>query len=1034
MLPLICGTRNPSAGAGGGEGLEQSITIANTTGSQAADVPVSFGIVAPDATYAAGQIPQLLKGGSAVAYQQVDNEEYWASGALKRCTLHAILASHEIADANNAFEVHKKNLTQSHTAGVSWADVLAYDGSAFNWTWSLDLDDGATWEADIRTAGNGGTVNGYSAAGPSNFGLWNKGPVCCEWRVEMPLRRTGDSANHAVLRAEFHVRVYKDTGLRDIRVDAFVNNGRAASDNGNYPVRNAYLFKNGQSRATAAWKREAVAPATTLTVTGGSLTDGDAAWTATAGSSVFNTAHRGRPIVVNGKGVLYPITFSSGTALGCMALFTRVSICKTQNGAAGSLSFDGSLASGGTVKMQGVGGRRQRVLFYSASDNSGATFTVNGTTAAGADSEAVTGPTAGNAVYTTKDFITVTSITYTGTPNQIQVGTGGYDKTAAASSGAWEIWAFALWDGARLRRTVMHATGRPQRFVPKYDKAKINLSRTFPKYNLTRIGSQAGGVAGKVAQHNGWPNAGAWGDTLDFNPFFFNGWSGGDTNGVHEYVGHRLREPDSGERDEIGILSQWSLNWIEQQTNNAWRTLLEHEDGIFGYPVHFIDDSTGHPVEPLNRPGYQRSNIPQRRTMPDAGDVGYFEGSFSNVAGFNPWNMDVAHRGEWGFTGYMMTGDLCYLQALQAMAVFEWLSAPSSFGTGYNRDLIEAGIQTRSMAWALRGLAYAATATPATLYDGVCLARGVPQGILNGVMDIAEGQWVSPGPDPDGFYSDAVANTPTKGDWHTVNAGDDGNKYAHWQHHFAITGLGAAVRNQVLNANGVAFAKWMGQLSIDLVTKTSAVNPRYVAMQYWIRSKFSGQPKTLADMYAWARDPANRPTAVVVEGAFHSVFLGDTFTISGDATGIGNAITLTGSAARFFPDHVGAFVLKMSGSGDGAAVLGRATINSVTNDTTIVCTVNQAFDSNAAFASTRLGLPNAGANLAGVIQAVKGRQDYDTNYMTYWATGLAVISAFPDIGPSAASAYDTLEGWLDATVTAGFFDWSTYPRALLEPY
>ena len=97
-----------------------------------------------------------------------------------------------------------------------------------------------------------------------------------------------------------------------------------------------------------------------------------------------------------------------------------------------SLTLDGALTSGGTYTAADGLGHLIDITDSATVDQSGATFTVNGTNANDqAISEAVTGPGSGATVTTTKYFKTVTSITIASGAGTGTVNVGTNDEVAS---------------------------------------------------------------------------------------------------------------------------------------------------------------------------------------------------------------------------------------------------------------------------------------------------------------------------------------------------------------------------------------------------------------------------------------------------------------------------------------------------------------------------------------------------------------------------------------------------------------------------
>lgn len=97
-----------------------------------------------------------------------------------------------------------------------------------------------------------------------------------------------------------------------------------------------------------------------------------------------------------------------------------------------SLTLDGALTSGGTYTAADGLGHLIDITDTATVDQSGATFTLNGTNANGQSiSEAVTGPGSGATVTSTKYFKTITSITIASGAGSGTVNVGTNDEVAS---------------------------------------------------------------------------------------------------------------------------------------------------------------------------------------------------------------------------------------------------------------------------------------------------------------------------------------------------------------------------------------------------------------------------------------------------------------------------------------------------------------------------------------------------------------------------------------------------------------------------
>jgi hypothetical protein len=101
-------------------------------------------------------------------------------------------------------------------------------------------------------------------------------------------------------------------------------------------------------------------------------------------------------------------------------------IAQSQSPGVGAITLNGSTVSGGVATLD----TQRRILITSGGNDSGITFTVFGTNQAGASiQETVTGSNA-TSVFTNQDFLTVTSVTHTGSvASTVTVGTNSTGST-----------------------------------------------------------------------------------------------------------------------------------------------------------------------------------------------------------------------------------------------------------------------------------------------------------------------------------------------------------------------------------------------------------------------------------------------------------------------------------------------------------------------------------------------------------------------------------------------------------------------------
>lgn len=109
-----------------------------------------------------------------------------------------------------------------------------------------------------------------------------------------------------------------------------------------------------------------------------------------------------------------------------LATAVSTGICTSQSPGAGAITLNGSLVSAGVANLV----TQRQVIITSAGNDSGITFTITGTNDNNvAISETITGANVGTAT-STIDFLTVTSITHTGSvAGAITAGTNGVGCT-----------------------------------------------------------------------------------------------------------------------------------------------------------------------------------------------------------------------------------------------------------------------------------------------------------------------------------------------------------------------------------------------------------------------------------------------------------------------------------------------------------------------------------------------------------------------------------------------------------------------------
>ncbi len=149
--------------------------------------------------------------------------------------------------------------------------------------------------------------------------------------------------------------------------------------------------------------------------------------------------------------------------------------------------------------------------------------------------------------------------------------------------------------------------------------------------------------------------------------------------------------PQTGERADIGLVTEPQAKFICTDDQASLQTLLAQAESAGTVPWHMRDENTGAPINfnAYPKASWYFSNVgsPQIKTIE------------------TPVTVDSAHMPSLAYVPYILTGDPYYLEELQFQSNWDWGSLPPSY-----RPTIA---QARQFAWSLRNLAQAARMTPA---------------------------------------------------------------------------------------------------------------------------------------------------------------------------------------------------------------------------------------------------------------------------------------------------------------------------------
>lgn len=187
-------------------------------------------------------------------------------------------------------------------------------------------------------------------------------------------------------------------------------------------------------------------------------------------------------------------------------------------------------------------------------------------------------------------------------------------------------------------------------------------------------------------------------------------WSGADNDimGISTIAPYF---PMTGNRDEIGILPNWTACYLLSMDNRMRDMMLNIGELSGSIPIHMREsDPTrsffGHIVSIDDRPSVWLDRTSFRYTaeedrLPEP--IGETD---------TPWSVDRAHQTSFAYVPYLITGDYYFLQEMYYWS--GWDLGACTFNPDYGRDYSKGLLrdQVRGEAWALRVIAQAAALAP----------------------------------------------------------------------------------------------------------------------------------------------------------------------------------------------------------------------------------------------------------------------------------------------------------------------------------
>lgn len=205
-----------------------------------------------------------------------------------------------------------------------------------------------------------------------------------------------------------------------------------------------------------------------------------------------------------------------------------------------------------------------------------------------------------------------------------------------------------------------------------------------------------------------------------------------------------------GAQDMIGPLPRWAAAYIVSGDRRAYNAVLAHDSMAASYRAHWRDDLTGQPVSVIDRPIAQ---------------------SPATGASSSSLGTDDAHLPSLGFTSYVITGDLFFLEETQFWASYVVLEKAANLREKDKGIVIGANWQIRGSAWSLRALGEAVFASP----DNDPLKNKFAANVNNSLLWFRARYFKDPVPQNDEWANNLHAMD---------DRGDDPTWYPPWQDDF----------------------------------------------------------------------------------------------------------------------------------------------------------------------------------------------------------------------------------------------------------
>jgi hypothetical protein len=228
--------------------------------------------------------------------------------------------------------------------------------------------------------------------------------------------------------------------------------------------------------------------------------------------------------------------------------------------------------------------------------------------------------------------------------------------------------------------------------------------------------------------------------------------------------------PDTGDRGEIGLYTEYQGEWLVTGNGQAYEGMLVQDEELACFPMNWIDEGTGAPVS--------LSHYPTIDAKPGSGSP------YQIPVLDCPLIPDSAHMPATGYVPYLANEDPWHLWLSQNQITWEFFS----YHQGY-RQQGEGRIgheQTRSYAWILRALARAARLSPGAP-PAWLLARDYFEQRLENNRGYFMADFVEK---PEPLYAVLRQAVQTPADYEGWNS----QQSAPWQEEFCVTVFGEIVK------------------------------------------------------------------------------------------------------------------------------------------------------------------------------------------------------------------------------------------------